>query len=216
MDRMPSEAIRVVIVEDDRTTREGLTFLIGGTPGLVCASGYRSVNEALSVDLDPPPDVILLDIHMPGIPGSEGVKLLRKKYANTQVVMLTVFEESEQIFESICNGACGYMLKKTPPAKLLDAISDAHQGGAPMSPSVARQVLALFRHGAPPQHSYEFSAREQSVLALLAQGYSYARLAEQLGISINTVRNNIRSVYEKLHVHTRSEAVSKAIRKRLI
>ena len=213
---MPSEAIRVVIVEDDRTTRQGLAFLIGATPGFVCSADYRSVNEALNVDLDPPPHVILLDIHMPGIPGSEGVKLFRKKYANTQVVMLTVFEESQQIFESICNGACGYMLKKTPPAKLLDAISDVHCGGAPMSPSVARQVLASFRQGAPPQHSCEFSAREQSVLALLGQGYSYARLAEQLGISINTVRNNIRSVYEKLHVHTRSEAVSKAIRKRLI
>ncbi len=212
---MPSEAIRVVIVEDDRTTREGLAFLIGGTPGFVCVTGYRSVNEALNLNLDPPPHVILLDIHMPGIPGSEGVKLLRKKYANTEIVMLTVLEESAQIFESICNGACGYMLKKTPPAKLLEAISEAHCGGAPMAPSIARQVLASFRQ-APPQHSCEFSAREQSVLALLGQGYSYARLAEQLGISINTVRNNIRSVYEKLHVHTRSEAVSKAIRKRLI
>ncbi len=213
---MPSEAIRVVIVEDDRTTRQGLTFLIGGTPGFVCVADYRSVNEALNVDLDPPPHVILLDIHMPGIPGSEGVKLFREKYANTQVVMLTVFEEPQQIFESICNGACGYMLKNTPPAKLLDAISDAHHGGAPMSPSVARQVLALFRQGAPPQHSCEFSGREQSVLALLGQGYSYTKLAEELGISINTVRNNIRSVYEKLHVHTRSEAVSRAIRQRLI
>lgn len=213
---MPSEAIRLVVVEDDRTTRQGLAFLIGGTPGFVCVADYRSVNEALNVDLDPPPHVILLDIHMPGIPGSEGVKLFREKYANTQVVMLTVFEEPQQIFESICNGACGYMLKNTPPAKLLDAISDAHHGGAPMSPSVARQVLALFRQGAPLQHSCEFSGREQSVLALLGQGYSYAKLAEDLGISINTVRNNIRSVYEKLHVHTRSEAVSKAIRQRLI
>jgi DNA-binding NarL/FixJ family response regulator len=214
---MPPEAIRVVIVEDDRTTRQGLGFLIGGTPGFICAADYRSVNEALSADLDPPPHIILLDIHLPGILGSEGVKLFRQKYPSAQVVMLTVFEESEKIFDSICNGACGYMLKKTPPAKLLEAISDAHQGGAPMSPTVARQVLALFSQSAPPpRDSCEFSAREQSVLALLGQGYSYANLAEQLGISVNTVRNNIRSVYEKLHVHTRSEAVAKAIRKRLI
>jgi len=214
---MPPEPIRVAIVEDDRTTRQGLAFLIGGTPGFICAADYRSVNEALAADLDPPPGVVLLDIHLPGIPGSEGVTLLRAKYPQTQVVMLTVFEESEHVFESICNGACGYLLKKTPPAKLLDAIREAHQGGAPMSPSIARQVLTLFRRSTPPpRDSCEFSPREQSVLALLAQGYSYAKLAEELGISVNTVRNNIRSIYEKLHVHTRSEAVSKAIRKRLI
>ena len=214
---MPPETIRVAIVEDDRATRQGLAFLIGGTPGFVCAADYRSVNEALAADLDPPPDVVLLDIHLPGIRGSEGITLLRAKYSQTQVVMLTVLEESEHVFESICNGACGYLLKKTPPAKLLDAIREAHQGGAPMSPSIARQVLTLFRQGTPPpRDSCEFSPREQSVLALLAQGFSYAKLAEELGISVNTVRNNIRSIYEKLHVHTRSEAVSKAIRKRLI
>jgi len=214
---MPPETIRVAIVEDDRITRQGLAFLIGGTPGFVCAADYRSVNEALAADVDPPPDVVLLDIHLPGIPGSAGVKLLRVRYSNAQVVMLTVFEESEHVFESICNGACGYLLKKTPPAKLLEAIREAHQGGAPMSPSIARQVLTLFRQSTPPpRDSCELSPREQSVLALLAQGYSYAKLAEELEISVNTVRNNIRSTYEKLHVHTRSEAVSKAIRKRLI
>ena len=214
---MPAETITVAIVEDDRTTRQGLAFLIGGTPGFVCAGEFRSVNEALATPLDSPPDVILLDIHMPGIPGSEGVKMFRQKYPGTQVVMLTVFEESEHIFESVCNGACGYLLKKTAPARLLEAIREAHEGGAPMSPSIARQVLELFRQAPPAlQDSCEFSAREQSVLALLGQGYSYAKLAEQLEISINTVRNNIRSIYEKLHVHTRSEAVSKAIRKRLI
>ena len=209
--------IKIAIVEDDRITRQGLAFLIGGTPGFVCAADYRSVNEALAADVDPPPDVVLLDIHLPGIPGSAGVKLLRVRYSNAQVVMLTVFEESEHVFESICNGACGYLLKKTPPAKLLEAIREAHQGGAPMSPSIARQVLTLFRQSTPPpRDSCELSPREQSVLALLAQGYSYAKLAEELEISVNTVRNNIRSTYEKLHVHTRSEAVSKAIRKRLI
>jgi DNA-binding NarL/FixJ family response regulator len=214
---MPAETIAVAIVEDDRATRQGLAFLIGGTPGFVCGGEFRSVNEALARPMDPPPDVILLDIHMPGIPGSEGVKMFREKYPGTQVVMLTVFEESDHIFESICNGACGYLLKKTPPARLLSAIREAHEGGAPMSPSIARQVVDLFRQAPPPlRDSCEFSGREQSVLALLGQGYSYAKLAEQLGISINTVRNNIRSIYEKLHVHTRSEAVSKAIRKRLI
>jgi DNA-binding NarL/FixJ family response regulator len=212
-----SAPIRVAIVEDDRITRQGLGFLISGTSGFACAAEYHSVNEALDNELDPPPDVILLDIHMPGILGSQGVKLLRAKYTNTQVVMLTVFEESEHVFESICNGACGYLLKKTPPGKLLESITEAHQGGAPMSPGIARQVLHLFRQSTrPQQESSELTPREQEVLVLLAQGYSYATLADHLSISVNTVRNNIRSIYEKLHVHTRSEAVSKAIRRRLI
>jgi DNA-binding NarL/FixJ family response regulator len=214
---MSLDRIRVAVVEDDRTTRQGLAFLIGATPGFICTADFRSVNEALATGMEPVPDVILLDINLHGILGSEGVKLFRAKYTNTLVVMLTVFEESEQIFESICNGACGYLLKTTAPAKLLEAIAEAHQGGAPMSPTIARKVLALFRNGTPPpQTSCDFTTREQSVLALLGQGYSYAGLAEQLGISINTVRNNIRSIYEKLHVHSRSEAVFKAIRKRLI
>jgi DNA-binding NarL/FixJ family response regulator len=209
--------IRVAIVEDDRTTRQGLAMLIEGTAGYECVGQYRSVEEALRTG-PAEPDVILLDINLPGVPGTEGVKLLRERNPSTQVVMLTVFDAQDHVFESICNGACGYLLKKTPPARLLEAIAEAHLGGAPMTPEIARRVVTLFQE-APPQRKDEdhgLSDRELSVLGLLAEGYSYAALSGQLGITINTVRNHIRGIYEKLHVHSRSEAVSKAIRKRMI
>ncbi len=208
--------IRVAIVEDDRVAREGLAALIAGTAGLACVGRYRSVEEALA-SADSKPDVLLLDIHLPGVSGTEGVRLFLRRWPALHIVMLTVFEESEHIFEAICNGACGYLLKKTPPAKLLEAITEAHQGGAPMSPSIARQVVRLFRANAAPRQAIEnLSDRETEVLGLLAEGYSYTGIGGQLGISANTVRNYIRSIYEKLHVHSRSEAVSKAIRSGLI
>ncbi|SPE37537.1 Response regulator [Candidatus Sulfopaludibacter sp. SbA6] len=213
---MPEPPIRVAIVEDDRTTRQGLAVLIGGTPGFQCVGQHRSVEEALTAG-GPAPQVMLLDIHLPGMPGHDGVKALLAKHPGMQIVMLTVFEESEHIFESICNGACGYLLKKTPPVRLLEAIAEAHHGGAPMSPEIAREVIRLFRETAPPPKAdYGLSEREQQVVALLADGFSYAGIAAQLGITVNTVRNHIRAIYEKLHVHSRSEAVSKAIRRRLI
>jgi len=210
-------AIRVAIVEDDRITRQGLAQLIGGTAGYESAGQFRSVEEALR-PANPVPDVILLDIHLPGVPGTEGVKMLRERFPNAQVVMLTVFDAQDHVFESICNGACGYLLKKTPPSRLLEAISEAHQGGAPMTPEIARRVVTLFQQTGLPRkdHGHGLSPRELEVLALLAEGFSYTALAGQLAITVNTVRNHIRGIYEKLHVHSRSEAVSKAIRKRVI
>jgi DNA-binding NarL/FixJ family response regulator len=209
--------IRVAIVEDDRTTRQGLAQLIEGTAGYQRAGEYRSVEEALRAS-GPVPDVILLDIHLPGVPGTEGVRLLRERYAQAQVVMLTVFEAQEQVFESICNGACGYLLKKTPPARLLEAIAEAHQGGAPMTPEIARRVVTLFQQTGMPVTTDDLglSPRERSVLDLLADGYSYNAIGQKLGITINTVRNYIRVIYEKLHVHSKSAAVAKAIRRRAI
>ncbi|HJZ97208.1 MAG TPA: response regulator transcription factor [Candidatus Solibacter sp.] len=209
--------IRVAIVEDDRTTRQGLALLIGGTPGYECVGDFRSVEDALR-PMNPPPDVILLDINLPGVPGTEGVKLLRDRYTAAQVVMLTVFDAQDHVFESICNGACGYLLKKTAPARLLEAIAEAHEGGAPMTPEIARRVVTLFQKTVTPRQDEDhgLSPRELAVLGLLAEGYSYTALAGQLGITANTVRNHIRAIYEKLHVHSRSEAVSKALRKRVI
>ena len=213
---MQTPSVRVAIVEDDRVTREGLAALIGGSAGLDCVGRYRSVEEALAAP-DANPDVLLLDIHLPGVSGAEGVVPLLRRWPALQVVMLTVFEESDRVFEAICNGACGYLLKKTPPVRLLEAITEAHLGGAPMSPSIARQVVRLFRaHAVPRQAVTELSDRETEVLGLLAEGYSYTSIGARLCISPNTVRNYIRSVYEKLHVHSRSEAVSKAIRGGLI
>jgi DNA-binding NarL/FixJ family response regulator len=209
--------ILTAIVEDDRATREGLSLLIDGTPGYRCIGSYRSVEEALRPRSSEQPDVLLLDIHLPGMLGSEGVRVFKEKYPALQILMLTIYAEQDLVFESICNGACGYLLKKTPPAKLLEAIREAFEGGAPMSPEIARKVVALFQKtGPPPKLDEQLTPQEVRLLKLLAEGYSYQSAGDQLNISLNTVRNYIRSIYEKLHVHSKSEAVSKALRSRLI
>ena len=212
--------IRVAIVEDDRSLREGLGLLINATPGYNCQHSYGSVEDALreikggETTL---PDILLLDIHLPGMLGSDGVKLFREKFSTMQVLMLTVYAEQDKIFESICNGACGYLLKKTPPAKLLEAIREAHEGGAPMSPEIARKVVTLFQNTRQPEKIEEqLTQQEIKLLQLLSDGHSYQSAAGQLNISINTVRNYIRSVYDKLHVHSKNEAVGKALRSGII
>lgn len=209
--------VQVVIVEDDRTVREGLGMIINGTPGFSCGGTYRSVEDALNLMKQKAPDVMLLDIHLPGMLGSDGVRVFREKYPSMQILMLTVYDGQDMVFESICNGACGYLLKKTPPAKLLDSIREAHEGGAPMSPEIARKVVNLFQRTGPPARLDEnLTPQETRLLQLLADGYSYQAAGGQLNISVNTVRNYIRSIYEKLHVNSKSEAVSKALRSRLI
>jgi DNA-binding NarL/FixJ family response regulator len=209
--------ITVAIVEDDRSLREGLGMLINATPGYACQRTYGSVEEALHLMSLAVPDVLLLDIHLPGMLGSEGVRKFREQFPAMQIMMLTVYDGQDKVFESICNGACGYLLKKTPPARLLEAIREAHEGGAPMSPEIARKVVALFQKTGPPQKIDErLTPQEIRLLRFLADGYSYENSAGQMNISVNTVRNYIRSIYEKLHVHSKSEAVSKAIRSRLI
>ena len=211
--------IYVGIVEDDRSLREGLGLLISATPGFACSQMFGSVEEALR-NLgggESLPDILLLDIHLPGMLGSDGVKLFREKFPAMQVLMLTIYAEQDKIFESICNGACGYLLKKTPPAKLLEAIREAHEGGAPMSPEIARKVVTLFQATKPPEKPEEqLTVQEIKLLQLLADGHSYQSAAGQLAISVNTVRNYIRSIYEKLHVHSKNEAVSKALRSGII
>lgn len=215
--------IHVAIVEDDRSLREGLGLLINATPGFRCPQTYGSVEEALQAFTRTPtmPQVLLLDIHLPGMLGSEGVKLFRERWPAMQVLMLTVYAEQDKIFESICNGACGYLLKKTPPARLLESIREAHEGGSPMSPEIARKVVTLFQKtghvlGAPEQSDEQLTPQEVRLLQLLSDGHSYQSAAGQLNISVNTVRNYIRSIYDKLHVHSKNEAVSKALRSRII
>jgi DNA-binding NarL/FixJ family response regulator len=212
-----SMPIRVAIIEDDRATREGLGFLINGTPGYRCVGAYRSVEEALQSIGKEIPDVLLLDIHLPGMLGSEGARVLHEKYPPVQILMLTIYVEQDLVFESICNGACGYLLKKTPPARLLEAITEARDGGSPMSPEIARKVVTLFQKTGPPEKLDEkLTPQEVRLLGMLADGYSYQAVGERFNISVNTVRNYIRSIYEKLHVHSKSEAVSKALRSRII
>ena len=212
-----SPVITVGIVEDDRATREALVALIGGTPGFRAIGQFGSVEEALSGLASHRPELLLLDVNLPGLSGSRGVRALRERYPQLQVVMLTVFADEARIFESLCNGACGYLLKRTPPARLLEALREAHDGGSPMSPDIARKVVAAFQRPGPAERSEQaLTPHELRVVRMLANGDSYQEVAEQLGVTVNTVRNYVRSIYEKLQVHTKSEAVSKALRARLI
>jgi len=209
--------IRVALIEDDRRLRDSLRTLLAGSPGFGCVAAAGSVEEALALRLSPPPDVFLLDIKLPGTWGTAGVRPLLAKWPLAVILMHTVYEEDDKVFESLCNGAVGYILKRTPPARLLAAIQEAHAGGAPISPEIARKVIVHFRRIAPaPGPQAQLSPQEVRLLGLLAQGQSYAGAAAELGITVNTVRTYIRSVYDKLHVHTRSEAVSKALRSGLV
>jgi DNA-binding NarL/FixJ family response regulator len=208
--------IRVTIIEDDALTRDGLGLMIDATPGYVCAAKCSSIEEALRLRSDAEPDVFLVDIRLPGTSGSEGVSLLRTRFPSAQIVMLTIFAEEERIFESICNGACGYLLKGTTPARLLEAIGEAHRGGAPMTPEIARKVVELFRQTRARETQHDLTPQELRLLSLLSDGHSYQATATRLHISVNTVRNHVRSIYEKLHVHSKSAAVSEALRRRII
>jgi DNA-binding NarL/FixJ family response regulator len=209
--------IRVAIVEDDRRTREALKLLIDGTAGFCCAETFGSVEAALRQDDGSAIDVLLLDIELPGIPGSEGARLLAERHPEATILMLTVFADDDLVFQSIRNGASGYLLKKTAPDRLLAAIREAHAGGAPMSPEVARRVLQLCRQVVPPPPpAHDLTPQEIRVIGLIAEGHGYQAVADLLGISLNTVRDHVRSIYHRLHVHTRSEAVSKAIRRGIL
>jgi DNA-binding NarL/FixJ family response regulator len=220
-------ALDVAIVEDDRATREGLTLLANGTWGFRCVGSWGSVEEALQAAIPQPPRVVLLDIDLPGIPGSQGVKRLRERFPGATFVMLTVYDGEDQVFESILNGASGYLLKSTPPARLLEALKEAADGGAPMTPVIATRVLGLLR-AAPPASpaagalrssragAIELTEPQRRLLLLLAEGHGYRGAAQAMGISPNTVRNHVRAVYDKLHVHSKNEAVARALRDGLI
>jgi DNA-binding NarL/FixJ family response regulator len=209
--------VKVALVEDDRKTREAFRILIDGSPGFACVAAYGSLEEALRFQPQERPDVVLLDIKLPGRWGSEGVGEILKRFPGTLVLMLTAFEDEARIVESLCNGASGYILKNTPPAELLGYIREAASGGAPMSPEIAARVIKLFRMLSPPLRlDCQMTQQETNLLALLADGYGYHGAAQEMGVSVNTVRSHVRSIYEKLQVHTKSEAVSKALRAGLI
>lgn len=209
--------LRVGLVEDDPRFRDVLRLLLDGTPGYEVAMAAGSVEEALSLSPSISADVLLLDVHLPGMSGIEGVEHLRKLLPDTVILMLTVFEDEDRIFEALCRGAGGYLLKKTPPATLLQYIDQAVTGGAPMSPEIAAKVVRLFqRLPRPVEIDDGLTPQETRFLRLLSEGHSYNTAARELGISVNTGRNYIRSTYEKLHVHSKAEAVAKAMRAGLI
>jgi DNA-binding NarL/FixJ family response regulator len=164
-----------------------------------------------------PPDIVLSDIGLPGMSGIEGIRLLKDRFPDLIILMLTIYEDDERIFDAICAGACGYLLKKTPPARLLEALREAVQGGAPMSPEVAARVISLFREIRPPQRpEYELSPHETRLLKLFIEGHNYKTAAAELGVTVHTVSFHLRSIYDKLQVHSKSEAVAKALRNRLV
>ncbi len=207
----------VAIVEDDTRMREAVRELIDAEPDFRCGGVYGSAEHALRNLGGFPADILLLDIHLPGMAGSDAVRLFHDRFPSTRIVMFTVFEDDARIFTSLCNGATGYVLKKTPPPKLFQALRDARDGGSPLSPEIARRVVDLFRKMRPQELASEsLTATEVRLLALLAEGHSYQSSADRMEISINTVRDHVRSVYEKLHVHSKSAAVTKALRAGII
>lgn len=219
MARNQSEApvIRVAIVEDQRETREGLSFLINNTDGFECRHVYASMESAMEGIGTNPPRVALVDIGLPGLSGIDGVRILRERYPSIAPVLLTVYKDDDRIFQAICAGACGYLLKTTPPSRLLEAVKEIAEGGAAMSPEVAIRVVELFRKTqAPGLSAAGLSPQELRLLKLLTQGHQNKTAAAELGISVHTVSFHLRSIYEKLHVHSRSEAVARALREGLI
>lgn len=208
-----SGEIKVIIVEDDHQVREGLRQLISGSHGYNCVAASASAEEALVQIANHHPDVVLMDINLPGMNGIECVVFIKNSWPEIQVMMLTVFDNTDEIFKSLSAGATGYLLKKTPPSKLLEAISELVNGGSPMSGEIARKVVQTFagpvRHTLPDSN---LTVREEEILSYLSKGFLYKEIAAELFISIETVRTHIRKIYQKLQVRTRTEALLKCMK----
>ena len=210
--------IKVVIFEDNKSLRNSLYQLIDGSEGFKCAGAFEDCSNLLKNIEDTKPDVVLMDIGMPGINGIEAMGILHEKYPNLKILMQTIFEDNERIFQSILAGASGYILKSTSPSRILDFIKETYEGGAPMSPSVATKVLKMVTLQSPSAKvsTFNLSDREKEILSCLVKGMSYKLIADACFISIDTVRGHIRNIYEKLHVHSKSEAVATAIKSRIV
>jgi DNA-binding NarL/FixJ family response regulator len=211
--------IEVAIVEDNATIRQGLAALIDGTPGYRCTGTYNDCESLLSRLAEMTAQVLLMDIRLPGMSGIEGVRRLKAARPDLNVLMLTIYDENDLVFEALCAGACGYLVKKTPPARLLEAISEAAAGGSPMSSHIARKVVNLLRETRSETSRNEeafLTRREREILNGLAGGGTYQTLARDCNISTDTVRFHIRNIYRKLHAHSQSEAVAKALRRGII
>ncbi|MGH9765186.1 MAG: response regulator [Blastocatellia bacterium] len=209
--------ISVAIIEDQRDVREGLAILINGTRGFRCTASFRTMEDALRMIANDLPNVVLTDLGLPGMSGVEGISLLKERYPDLPILALTIYDEDEEIFDALCAGASGYLLKETQPARLIECIQEASQGGAPMSPEVARRVVKLFLEFRPPDRaSYGLTPAETELLKLLVEGHNYKTAAAELGISTHTVSFHLGNVYQKLQVHSKSEAVAKALRSRIV
>jgi DNA-binding NarL/FixJ family response regulator len=211
------EPIRIAIVEDRDETREGLARLIDSSPGLATIGRCASMEEALDKFRHHAPDVLLADIGLPGISGIEGVRRFLERFPQLLILMLTVYGDDDHVFEAVCAGASGYLLKDTPPERLIASLRELVGGGAPMSPEIARKVVTMFTRFVPRSDAASsLSPRERELLLLLADGHSYKTAAKELGLAIDTVRFHIRGIYDKLHVHSKSEAVAIALRRGIL
>ncbi|MBP7149260.1 MAG: response regulator transcription factor [Acidobacteria bacterium] len=209
--------IRVGIVEDRDEIREGLADLIAGADGFACSGAWGTMEEALAAIAAAPPTVVLVDLGLPGMSGVEGIRRLRVSQPALPTVVLSVYRDDERIFAALCAGACGYLLKKTPAPRLLSSLEEAVTGGAPMSPEIARQVVNLFTRFQPPERAESnLTPHETRVLKLLVDGHTLQAAAELLGVGRPTIAFHVRHIYEKLQVHSRSEAVAKALRAGLV
>ena len=209
--------IKIVIFDDHKHRCEALKFMINLHSGLKCIGEYEDCSNLVANLSANPPDVVLMDIHMPGVHGIEGVKLLRKHFPQTFIIMQTVFDDDENLFNSLLAGAHGYLLKNTPVDKIIEGILEVVDGGAPMTHSIARRVLAYFsKKPASIREEYNLSARETEILEWLVKGYSQKMVAAELYLSKFTVNNHIKNIYAKLHVHSVSEAVATALQKRIV
>ena len=210
--------IKVVIFEDNRSLREGLAAMIGGTTGFECAGAFPNCNNLLKNIEQTKPDVVLMDIELPGINGIEAVGLIKEEFPEVKILMETIFDDDEKIFNSICAGAEGYILKHTTPAGIMEAINEIYEGGSPMTPSIANRVLKMVkdRPDTRSKELFDLSAREKEILACLVKGMSYKMIADNCFISIETVNVHIKNIYKKLQVHSKSEAVVKAIKGRIV
>lgn len=216
-DRASPRRVGVAIIEDQKPICDGLAALIDVTPGFRSAGAYGSIEDALAGFEADRPDVALVDLGLPGMPGLEGIPILRERFVRLLVLVLTVYEDDDRIFRALCAGADGYLLKKTPPERLLASIREVVDGGAPMSPEVARRAVALFRQFKPhPKAEHGLTPHEVRLLRMLVEGHNYKTAAVELSVSVNTISFHVRSIYKKLQVHSKAEAVAKALREGLV
>jgi DNA-binding NarL/FixJ family response regulator len=209
--------LTIAIIEDQTAIREGLAFLIDNSPGFKCTGRFRTMEAALRDIGDNLPEVALVDIGLPGMSGIEGIRILHQRYPELLLVTLTVYDDDERIFQAICAGASGYILKKTPPARLLEYIQEARTGGAPISPEIARRVIELFRKNPPPRKTDPgLTPHEIRLLKMLVNGHTCKSAAAEFGVTVHAVTWHLRNIYDKLHVHSKTEAVSKALRQGLV
>ena len=210
--------IRVVIFDDNTLLRESMFNLVDASEGFICAGTFANCDKVLQNIENTKPDVVVMDIEMPGMNGIDAVRLIKNKYPDIKILMETIFEDDEKIFQSICNGAEGYILKNTPPEEILTSIREVYDGGAPMTPAIATKVLRMFKHNLSDEKddSFNLSIREKEVLKCLVEGMSYKMIGDKCFISIETVSGHIKNIYKKLQVHSKSEAVVKALKRKLI